>query len=138
MSEEKNEVNLEAPDYLLQDLVMLANNIQLSMGITLFAGGVVVSGLLIGGQEYFQIIKESINSETCNSESVKEGFTTVFDEYSKIYSEPPSEPQPPTYIHLKEAKVFAHGQTPIPNNGILWRGRISRIEGFSFGAFQPI
>lgn len=44
---------------------------------------------------------------------------------------------PPSYIHLKNARVY-HGQSQIPQrfDGILWRGRLSMINGFTVGEVQ--
>jgi hypothetical protein len=80
---------------------------------------------------------ETMLSGVSNTEGLKEGIAEMLDNYSKIYSEPPPEGQPPSYIHLKDARIFAPGQNPIPSSGLLWRGRISCVEGFSMGSFSP-
>lgn len=49
-----------------------------------------------------------------------------------------SEPDPPTpFIHLRDARIFIPGQEGMPGNGMLWRGRLSEIVGWSFGQYAP-
>ena len=38
-----------------------------------------------------------------------------------------------TYIHLGEARVFTAGVSPQPPGGMHWRGRLSKVSGWSFG-----
>ena len=37
------------------------------------------------------------------------------------------------YIHLADARVFHPGQPGMPGNGMLWRGRLKDISGWSLG-----
>jgi hypothetical protein len=37
------------------------------------------------------------------------------------------------FIHLREARVYGAGANPLPGNGMLWRGRLSDVAGWSFG-----
>jgi len=63
----------------------------------------------------------------------KEGFG-VFDEPKEDKEEQVSGYE---YIHLRDAKIYAPGQNPLPANGLLWRGRLSSVGGFSYGVFGP-
>ena len=57
-------------------------------------------------------------------------------EFGTIYDTPPeeSEPKNPQYIHLLRARTFGPGGIPIPNGpGVLWRGRLTDVSGFSLG-----
>lgn len=132
----QKEIDFDMRDFLLQHLVTIANNTGLSMGVTLIVGGGIISGQLIGGKEYFELLKASMLSSTSNVEGVGEAFGQIFEEYSKIYTAPPEEKNLPTFIHLKQAMIFSPGQTPIPSNGLLWRGRIASVAGFSLGSFS--
>jgi hypothetical protein len=134
--EEQREIDFHSPDFLLQHLVSIANTTGLSMGVTLTVGGVTISGQLTGGEEYFALLKEAMLTSTSNIEGVGEAFGKIFDKYAEIYTTPPEETDLPTFIHLKQAKMYLPGQAPMPSNGLLWRGRISTVAGFSLGSFS--
>src|SRR5918993_1449756 len=85
-------------DWFLQFLVDRVNGTTTEIGITLQVGGLLVSGMLVSGDKYKQ---------RPESESTKESEG------------------PPFYIHLKNAKFYSPGASPIPANGVWWRGRIS-------------
>jgi len=43
----------------------------------------------------------------------------------------------PEYIHLADTRLYHHSGKAIPNNDtVLWRGRLSDISGFYFGALS--
>lgn len=132
--EEQQGVDFHAPDYLLQHLVLCAND-GMSMGITLCVNGAVVTGTLIGGDHYFALMKEAVAGANGNFDSdVREGFGEMFDRYAKIYAEPPANPPLPMFVHVKDAKIFVPGQPPMPTSGMLWRGRLSAVSGFTLGS----
>jgi len=134
---QQKEIDHHSPDFLLQHLVSIANSTGLSMGVTLTVGGEVISGQLVGGKEYFELLKEAFLTSTSNVKGVGEAFGEMLDQYSQIYSAPPEDGAQPSFIHLKQARVFSPGQTPMPSNGgLLWRGRISNVAGFSIGSFS--
>lgn len=145
MSEEKNERTqiIDDKDWFLQDLVDIVNtsNTGFSFGITLNVGGFLVSGQLIGGKEYF----ESFGSDFAgaffttfpNNGEDAENIKASFARNGEIYSSNDEvEVPPPNYIHLKDAKFHNTNGEPIPSNrGVLWRGRLSGVDGFSLGSF---
>lgn len=46
----------------------------------------------------------------------------------------PDDRPPPLYIHLRDAYFVTPGSAPIPNNrGVLWRGTINSVSGWSMG-----
>lgn len=133
--EKMQNVDFHAPDHLLQHLVGVANDAGISMGITLYVSGAVVSGTLIGGGHFFELMKEAVEGDNVNPK-IKEGFGGMFDSYAKIYTAPPEIRSAPSFIHLMGAKVFMPGQPPMPTAGMLWRGRITSVSGFSLGSFS--
>jgi hypothetical protein len=40
---------------------------------------------------------------------------------------------PTSYIHLRNARIYTPGQPPLPANGMLWRGRLSEVSGWTLG-----
>lgn len=39
----------------------------------------------------------------------------------------------PTFLHLRQARVFVPGQEGMPDNGMFWRGRLSEVTGWALG-----
>lgn len=148
-------------DWFLDQLVEWANRFGVEMGITLNSGGMLVSGQTISGRNYFiELAKEfrgdseegslvhtlgglvEANKQVYETHDLtlkKDEGASKSDQGEAVESDDDidSLPPPPTYIHLRNARIYAPGQTPIPGNrGVLWRGRISEINGFSLGSLS--
>ncbi|WP_313696969.1 gas vesicle protein [Achromobacter sp.] len=128
-----------AADAFLQFLVNLVNNgSQLeSIGVTLQMGGMLVSGSIVSGAEYFDTFAagfagklESLDPET--RQTVHASLAALGDVFRL--------PQPvdplPNYIHLSDALFFTADGTPIAGQPTLWRGRTSAVDGFILGRLQ--
>jgi len=140
------------PDWLLQKWVDVVNTSGVSVSITLSVGGILVSGQLIGGKEYFELLRKWV--EDGFAPHVRSCFATLYDaieELGTIYdhgfveptevfrlSERSREPDrdPPVHIHLKDARFLVGGSTPI-GGSVLWRGRLGSVDGFCFGILEP-
>ncbi|RQZ14056.1 gas vesicle protein [Burkholderia sp. Bp9031] len=118
-------------DWTLKFLVDLANNHGVEMGVILTIGGSVVTGTLIGGKKYFEELADKVGNAWPGSAEVKEEMRKVFAQPASLYENggPPSA----SYIHLKDAK-FVQPTAVFPAHGILWRGRLSEVSGFSIGS----
>ncbi|OZI33277.1 gas vesicle protein [Bordetella genomosp. 1] len=57
------------------------------------------------------------------------GFGDVFRQ------EQPATPLP-NYIHLSDAQFFTTEGRPISQQPVLWRGRLSEVDGFVLGNLQ--
>ncbi len=131
-------------DWFLQSLVSMVNTSDLSIGITLFVGGVLVSGQLIGGRHYFEEFGQSFaDALTGENDDAKTAVKNHFAVHSKIYLNEDGtykeDTSAPHYIHLKDARTFHPGGTPIPEGtGVLWRGRVREVSGFTLGALSMI
>jgi len=134
-------------DWLLETLVNLANQFELGIPITLIVQGAVITGQLIGVKQYFteygSVLGQGFRglSEEIAA-SVQRIFTDTGDQSLVSLRDrnqqdtEESEPESPTYIHLKDTKfVFGSSLTP-EGNGVLWRGRISEVVGFSLGTLE--
>ncbi len=138
----RNDVPHTEKDWLLQTFVNTINldetNSQ-SIGVTILTHGFLVSGVVISGREYFDLISDEITSSKRmqgKDEEIQE-VKKHFNEMGIVTYER-SKDTDPTFIHLKEARYFHPSRNPIPaNNGLLWRGRISEISGFSLGILNP-
>ncbi|WP_196486469.1 gas vesicle accessory protein GvpU [Burkholderia cepacia] len=127
-------------DWFLQQLVTMVNGSSTSIGITLFVGGLLVSGVLIGGKQYFEDFAESFASGIANPDDAK-WYKENLTQLSNVYLEPDGtykkSAEPPHYIHLKDARTFHPSGNPIPGNGgTLWRGRIREVAGFTLGSLS--
>lgn len=131
--------NIQEPesDWMLRYLVNLANQQGLQMGITLQVDGMLVSGILVGGQTYFEGITQNISEAMGASEETK-SIPELFQRINKaVQTEAGADKPmpPPAYIHLKNTYFFnTANDTPIPNGeGVWWRGKLAQVSGFFFG-----
>lgn len=124
------------PDWYLQALVETVNGKDIEFPITLFVGGLIVSGQLVSGHKYFEGLGAQVTQFLGGPsddviETVKY-FTSPGEIYTKLKEA--TEIPPPQYIHLRGAKIFTPGQQPIPTEGAWWRGRLVSVDGFHFGS----
>ncbi|MCX5542594.1 gas vesicle protein [Paraburkholderia sp. CNPSo 3076] len=120
-------------DWYLQLLVNMANERGVEMGITLVCGGSVVSGTLISGATYFESFADAFTSAWPTED---EGRNTMRDALSRpasMYGAGKSDALGPSFIHLKNARVCTPSGSA-PNPGMLWRGRLTEVSGFSLGS----
>ncbi|CAB3666234.1 hypothetical protein LMG3458_00854 [Achromobacter deleyi] len=126
-------------DVFLQFLVNLVNNGgQLkSIGVTLQMGGMLVSGSIVSGAEYFDRFAESFADSLTDMESAgRQTVRNSLAELGDVFRLPqPAEPLP-NYIHLADALFFTADGTPIAGQPTLWRGRSNAVDGFILGRLQ--
>jgi hypothetical protein len=125
-------------DTYLQALVKNVNDAEerFSMPMTVLVGGTLVSGSLIGIEEYFETLASefaAMFTDPDEAAMAKESFKPSED------MPPPSEGDPlPQYIHFKDARYYSvQGGPIVAGPGVLWRGRISEVGGFHFGCLAP-
>jgi hypothetical protein len=103
----------------------------LRFGITLQIGGVLVSGILVSGNEYFNGFAEDLAGGFKDKqlvEPIREAFMKLGDVY-KTEMLDKSVAAEPVFIHVKEARFFLNAGTPIPTTardmvaGSYFRGR---------------
>lgn len=126
-------------DVFLQFLVNLVNNGgQLkSIGVTLQMGGMLVSGSIVSGAEYFDRFAETFSDSLSDMDTqARQSVRTSLAELGDVFRQPqPAEPLP-NYIHLVDALFFTADGTPIAGQPTLWRGRSSAVDGFILGRLQ--
>ncbi len=141
-SEEERILSLEgrSVDWYLQSLVSTVNASTIEFGVTLLVEGAIVSGLLVSGKKYFEIFSKEFADAYPGDDESKETVRTAFAAYADIYSQDGSneeQPPPPQYIHLVNARCFSPGGQSLPGNrGVLWRGKINAVSGFSLGSLS--
>jgi hypothetical protein len=119
-------------DYVLKWLISSIEEIDLAFNITLNLKGAVISGEMIGEKEYAERLNQYFRDcigITDASEMNLNRFNTKRD----LDSNPLSE----EYIHLKNAKVFFSSIDTAPlEEGVLWRGKLSSVDGYMLGLFR--
>jgi hypothetical protein len=125
-------------DWYLQSLVSTVNTTDVQFGITLFVEGAIISGLLIGGKKYFETFANEFAGAFPGDDEAKETIRQSFASYAEIYtSEESADLPPPQFIHLLDSRCFSPGGKPLPGNrGVLWRGKINAVSGFSLGSLS--
>ena len=122
-------------DWLLQWFVRGAGQANLEVGITLSVRGHLVSGLLISAQTYFHLLAEQFakpfaDAGSSDAESIR-ALVRGFDESPDKEDDAAAQ-----YIHVRDARVFTGHQGPVSAEGMLWRGKVAAVDGFSLGHFQ--
>jgi len=120
-------------DIMLHTFVRAAFEGQLSMGITLNVPGTVVSGVLIGRNEWLELFEAWLAEagDTTMGPALSEGVVRISQEAEEARGYPLF-----GYIHLKDAR-FLVGENLMPNRGrgLLWRGKLSEVSAWSLGQF---
>lgn len=126
-----------AVDWTLETLVTFAN-MGLGFGITFVVQGAVITGTLIGGAQYMEKMTAFIENGTSgrDSEGVGTSLAKLYAMSKANYERPQDDAtdwSPPLdgYVHLENATMF---NGPDTTNLGLWRGRMTEVAGYSFGA----
>jgi len=134
-------------DWFLQKVVNRANSQDLEFGITVNVSGQTISGILVSGKKYFEMICD-IFPEDCpdkNQENMNDVFADddnveelVFADEANIDELNNDEEQllPAQYIHLMNASVHSTNGSVSADSGVLWRGKINSVSGFNFGVIN--
>ena len=129
------------PDNVFQLLVHVANTSHMEMRVTLHVHGLVLTGKLISGATYWSETAaelrglgegptELIDAMASSMESVADEYRERFGGKAKDASEDFDD-----FVHLRDARTVS-SQGPVPAAGGFWRGRLTSVDGFSFGELQ--
>ncbi|WP_126389559.1 hypothetical protein [Achromobacter insolitus] len=129
-------------DWLLQEWVDQINRLGISASITLQVNGLIVSGVAIPGDLFFEKYAELMASafRSGSTRIPAEEAEAHFKKYANIYKEDDTSeipPAPPEYIHLEDARYWNASGQHIPGHGVLWRGRLSQVSGYNIGSLTP-
>jgi len=124
-------------DPTLESLIELANSGTMSLGVTLWVGGVVISGTLVGVSEYFEGVAGFVEGSGEGGAAIAGAYRKLAGTFHyEIGSQPEDVERFPTMIHLKAARVFSAGAAAMPRQGLWWRGRLDRVDGYSIGSLS--
>ena len=131
--------NVAGKDKMLALLVQAIDTSGGELSITLNVQGTIVSGTLVGNSEYFAHTGILFSEAQKRTEGT-EGLAGLFSEAAKLTRERNNnadEAALPEFIHLKDAHFLEGGKT-IPSTPVLWRGRLSQVDGFVFGTYSEV
>jgi hypothetical protein len=129
------------PDPFLGLFVRAANAGEGNVGVTLWVGGAIVTGMVVGTDEFFDALADYVEGDTGETASTFRKVATELredrDAAKAVVAEDGLGDDPVTFIHLRDARAFAPGSGPIPSNqGFLWRGRLDTVDAWSFGVLS--
>lgn len=120
-------------DGMLELLVAAVNGTKTQMSVTLSIPGGIITGLMISYGEWLRLVDERILRDSPNATGmldmwIEQEAETRDDESHTL----------PNFVHLTGAGyVEWSGMSPNPDtDGLLWRGRLSEISGWSLGSFK--
>ncbi|HEY3140217.1 MAG TPA: gas vesicle accessory protein GvpU [Acidimicrobiales bacterium] len=128
-------------DKFLRILTGAADRSDSEIALTLNVGGVLISGKVCSPAAYFEGLAQGLEA-AADGNMAMGGFATMFKEWAEDFrqpldGEPDWDSRKVTMIHMKDAQFFTPGQAPLPNNqGVYWRGRLSSVDGFSWGRLR--
>jgi hypothetical protein len=141
-------------DWFLQALVRFANEKFLNYAVTLHVGGLTVTGTIVSGREYFEHWSKAAtdtitwrnNPHGCESaDDARAAIRDMFMSFGdKVYPERDGDEETavdifkdgPQYVHLKDARFFLGGAFVPNNQPVLWRGRITEVDGWFLGTLS--
>lgn len=140
MAADTSQQGVAAPtggDYLLEHMVRAADEEDLKLGVTLYVGGTIITGLLVSGDAYLEGCAERF-AEAEGKEQAKQSLVDFMQRTKRGQPDGTAGGDEVTahtgYIHLAEARaVSADGHV---HPGVWWRGRIDRIDAFHFGMLR--
>ena len=133
-----------AVDSHLQQLVRMVNNAEtdFNFGITLFTTAGVLTGQLISKKKYFRLFGESFKGGL-HQAFPDADWQNIADSYAAIGTEGDDLPEgkyecPPQFIHLEGARLLGGDGGLIIKGGMLWRGKLQSVSGFTLGLITTI
>jgi hypothetical protein len=137
MEEEKSKSNSLQPileDRLLQFLASFAD-INIEIGVTLYVGGLIISGTIIGIRRYLELFSESVRTSTGNNKELIDLVASFFDRLQIPEDKEISEAfeREATFIHLRDVVIIQTSAPPQEIKIPLTRIKIASVDGFSLG-----
>jgi hypothetical protein len=130
-----------ALDEVLRLLVQEINSsAALEVGVTLSVRGLLISGVAVGWRAYYKGMSAYLRSAARGSDAEKVAghIASIFDglvqqQDTAEESNPILKDSPPSFIHLRDARVLLGSESVPRQQGMWWRSRLSEIDGFTVG-----
>ena len=136
------------PDRAL-NLLLLAAERDVRIGMTVSVNGIVVSGTLIGALAYCRALADqftTVTGGTAMDEALADSFRDLVDDVTSASSGDRRHPPDPVsyehsvaFIHLADAR-YVTGSSMLPHgrHGVLWRCPVSDVTGWSLGDLSAV
>ena len=136
------------PSDRVLDLLLLAAERDVRVGVTIMVDGGVVSGTLIGTLAYCQALADQFASATGGTQmdaAFADGFRDLVDDAAGVaWGDRRQPPDPAAYgqsvafLHLADARyISAAGVLPHGRHGVLWRCPVADVRSWSLGDLVP-
>jgi hypothetical protein len=125
-------------DELLEFLLRKVEETGIGAGITLCFNGSIITGNLVKSKIYYDKMIEMYdfdNSQlTAKNQDELDKWSGYYSEYVVFIDElkKQEDPQNLKYIHLEHV-TFRNVNSNILTQAIVWRGKLSSVDGFSIG-----
>jgi hypothetical protein len=125
-------------DGLLEFLIMKVEETGIGAGVTLCINGSIITGNLIKSKIYYDKMIEMYDFDesqlTAKNPEELEKWKEYHTEYVGFINELKSQENKLNlkYIHLEHV-TFRTANSNIPIQAIVWRGKLSSVDGFSIG-----
>lgn len=121
------------PDFYLQTLINIVNrNPGVNVPITVTVNGILISGWIIGGKEYFETFAKDFSDAFDGAADQKSKLQSMLAAPASRYEPEKLDDDAPHYLHLRDARVL-DGGTAIPEKGVLWRVRADAVDSMTLG-----
>jgi hypothetical protein len=138
-------------DWLLNGIVGMVHGaeqaeIRLGVPVILNVGGFLVTGFVISGQEYFERFSQevAVGLPDAFGEETKASIIDSFGRLGEIYVSDEEETiedatlDQYNFVHLRDVQFIHNEGAPIPPEpGMLWRCKLSAVDGFTLGLLLP-
>jgi hypothetical protein len=132
-------------DWHLAHLIYETDIFGLEPGITLSVGGMLVTGKLISGRKYFELVEATYaaaaeKQPNASQRDTLHAIASRYGQFQDVYTFPDDHPldaHRPNFIHLMDVKFYLQSGNPMPSNGTLWRGKLTSVDGVTHGTLDP-
>jgi len=132
----ENSLHDPSKDWFLSTLNTIVNNNDITIGITIFTHGFMVSGHLAGGKQYVDAVGSEF-STLLNSGNVENSFIDLANRiYNSDSEHVKNGPLSADYIHIMDAIFYSSTGAALSPNATWWRGRLSQVSGYSIGVIS--
>lgn len=122
------------PDWLLRALVELDVDQHFGLEVTLQMGGLLISGTLVTGMQFFA--ESGFREALATSAEEPEAAHYWLKQWAADVNRDDGE-RDAAYVHLKNARFSGECLEPKSKaTGRWWRGRLSEVDGFTIGALR--
>lgn len=127
-----------AGDPILRLFASIAEQASFELGITVAVDGALVSGVLVGQDEWLRLLGQTMDGGESIATSLRRYLDKGLHEaVAEVVGPLNDDPRPEEYeyLHLKNAR-YVMGQAFVPTppgEPVLWRGRIDHVSGWSWG-----